>query len=165
MYNDFGALAALRLDARQDADAALETVASQFESLFLQMMLKSMREAVPDGGLFNSNDMQTYRGMADQQLSVDLAAQGGIGLADVLVRQLEGGMVGAAGSEESTAGRTAPDTKAATDAQSPADEAPGLALPPASRLGVEPGRLLQELGTPDAAAGGLKKSAYLSLTT
>ena len=97
MYNDFGALAALRLDARQDADAALETVASQFESLFLQMMLKSMREAVPDGGLFNSNDMQTYRGMADQQLAVDLSAQGGIGLADVLVRQLQGGTVSAAG--------------------------------------------------------------------
>ena len=161
MYNDFGALAALRLDARQDADAALETVASQFESLFLQMMLKSMREAVPDGGLFNSNDMQTYRGMADQQLAVDLSAQGGIGLADVLVRQLQGGTVSAAGSDEGAAGETAGQRAK----PSAADAAPGLALPPASRLGVEPGRLLQELGTPDAAAGGLKKSVYLSLTT
>ncbi|MEQ8515915.1 MAG: rod-binding protein [Chromatocurvus sp.] len=153
MYNDFGALAALRLDARQDADAALETVAAQFESLFLQMMLKSMRDAVPDGGLFNSSDMETYRGMADQQMSVDLAAQGGIGLADVLVRQLQGGVVGATGAE------------GATGIEPAADDAPGLAFPADNRLGVEPARLLRELGTPDAAAGALKKSSTWSLTS
>lgn len=151
MYNDFGALAALRLDARQDADAALESVASQFESLFLQMMLKSMRDAVPDGGLFNSSDMQTYRGMADQQMSVDLAAQGGIGLADVLVRQLQGGVVDALDKEE------------ATTAGQPAGGQPGLPL--TSRLGVQPARLLRELGTPDVAAGALKESSTWSLTS
>lgn len=156
MYNDFGALASLRLEARQDADAALESVASQFESLFLQMMLKSMREAVPDGGLFNSSDMDTYRGMADQQLAVDLAAQGGIGLADVLVRQLQGGTAAAADAVESQ--DAAPSAPAAEGRH-------GLPLPGASRLGIEPAGLLRELGTPDAAAGPLKKSSTWSLTS
>ncbi len=156
MYNDFGALASLRLEARQDADAALESVASQFESLFLQMMLKSMRDAVPDGGLFNSSDMDTYRGMADQQLAVDLSAQGGIGLADVLVRQLQGGTVGAADATESE--DAAPTSPAADGRQ-------GLPLPGVSRLGIEPAGLLRALGAPDAAAGTLKKSSTWSLTS
>ena len=155
LYNDFGALASLRLEARQDADAALESVAAQFESLFLQMMLKSMRDALPEGGLFNSNDMQTYRDMADRQMAVDLSAEGGIGLADVLVRQLRGGAVGAPESKSDSAGQ--PD----------ADAVPGMTSPAASRLGVEPARLLRELelGTPDAGAGALKNSSGWSLSS
>jgi len=56
--------------------------------MFIQMMLKSMRDAVPEGGLFNSNDMKTYTEMADQQIAVNLAKSGGIGLAEVITRQL-----------------------------------------------------------------------------
>ncbi|MFT6770747.1 flagellar assembly peptidoglycan hydrolase FlgJ [Congregibacter sp.] len=88
VYNDFNSLANLRTAARQDADASLEDVAKQFESLFVQMMLKSMREATVEGGLFDSNQMESYQQMHDQQLSLDLASRGGIGLAGVLVDQL-----------------------------------------------------------------------------
>lgn len=88
VYSDFNSLANLRTAARQDADASLEEVAKQFESLFVQMMLKSMREATMEGGLFDSHQMESYQQMHDQQLSLDLASRGGIGLADVLVEQL-----------------------------------------------------------------------------
>jgi len=56
--------------------------------MFIQMMLKSMREALPKDGLFSSNDMDTYTEMADQQIAVNMAESGGIGLADVIARQL-----------------------------------------------------------------------------
>lgn len=89
MYSDFGALAELRGAARQDADASLEQVAAQFESLFVQMMLKSMREATMQGGLFDSHQLDSYQQMHDQQLSLDISSRGGIGLAKVLVDQLQ----------------------------------------------------------------------------
>lgn len=88
-YYDFSALAGLRGKAAQAPGTALREVAGQFESIFVQMMLKSMRDATIDGGLFESNQMEVYQGMLDQQLSAQLSDQGGLGLADVLVQQLD----------------------------------------------------------------------------
>ncbi len=61
VYNDMGALADLRGRARANPNEAVEEVAQQFEALFIQMMLKSMRDAVEDGGLFGSDQLNTYR--------------------------------------------------------------------------------------------------------
>ena len=88
VYNDMGALADLRSRARANPNEAVEDVAQQFEALFIQMMLKSMRDAVEDGGLFGSHQLDTYQQMADQQTALDMAAKGGIGLAEALVAQL-----------------------------------------------------------------------------
>ncbi|MEM9757744.1 MAG: flagellar assembly peptidoglycan hydrolase FlgJ [Pseudomonadota bacterium] len=88
LYSDFGSLAELRTDARRDGDSSIRDVAAQFESLFVQMMLKSMREATIEGGLFESHSLESYEQMYDQQLSLELSKSGGIGLADVLVEQL-----------------------------------------------------------------------------
>jgi len=89
-YNDFSSLSRLRVDARKDSDAALKEVAKQFESVFVQMMIKSMREAsVPlQGELFHSNQSKAYTDMYDKQLGLELSKSNGIGLADVIVRQL-----------------------------------------------------------------------------
>ena len=57
VYNDMGALADLRGRARANPNEAVEEVAQQFEALFIQMMLKSMRDAVEDGGLFGSDQL------------------------------------------------------------------------------------------------------------
>ena len=89
MYNDFGALAGLRADVRTNSESSKREVAQQFEALFVQMMMKSMRDAVPEGGLFDSHQLENYQQMHDQQLAMDLAAQGGIGLADVIMSQFE----------------------------------------------------------------------------
>ena len=87
-YHDQNGLTDLKRTSRDDPDAAIDEVATQFESMFIQMMLKSMREALPKDGLFSSNDMDTYTEMADQQIAVNMAESGGIGLADVIARQL-----------------------------------------------------------------------------
>jgi len=87
-YHDASALTRLKHVSRDNPEQAAKEVATQFEAMFIQMMLKSMRDAVPKGGLFNSNDMETYTEMADQQVAINLAKSGGIGLADVITRQL-----------------------------------------------------------------------------
>ena len=89
-YTDFQALSALRSEAQNSPTEALDDVASQFESLFVQMMLKSMRDATIEGGLFDSNQLELYQQMFDQQVSLDISQKGGVGLADSLVEQLGG---------------------------------------------------------------------------
>jgi flagellar protein FlgJ len=88
VYTDFQGLAELRAKARADSPDALRETAEQFEAVFMQMMLKSMREATLKGGLFDSQRTEFYEGMFDQQLALSLAQGQGFGLADVLVRQL-----------------------------------------------------------------------------
>ena len=87
-YNNFAALGDLKLQAKQSPDAAIKEVAKQFESIFVNMMMKSMRDALPQDGMFNTDQMKTYQGMFDQQLSLDMSNRGGIGLAEVIERQL-----------------------------------------------------------------------------
>lgn len=77
----------LRLQAKKDPDAALKAAARQFESLLVNMMLKSMREATESGGLFDSEEHKLYTSMLDQQVAQGLGAKG-IGLADIMVKQL-----------------------------------------------------------------------------
>ncbi|MBI4809610.1 MAG: flagellar assembly peptidoglycan hydrolase FlgJ [Nitrosomonadales bacterium] len=77
----------LKLQARQAPDQALKTVARQFETVFLNMMLKSMREATPQDGVFDSEQTRMFTGMLDQQLAQSMADRG-VGLADVMVKQL-----------------------------------------------------------------------------
>lgn len=84
---DVGSVEALKREARTDPEKALRQAASQFESLMMQMMLKSMREAADSAGTTDSQDTKMYKSMLDQQLSVALAKRG-IGLAEVMVRQL-----------------------------------------------------------------------------
>lgn len=74
-----------------DRDQALEQVAQQFESVFLGMMMKSMRDAnaaFEDKEMSGSNEMQFYQQMFDQQLTLSLS-KNGIGIADAIVRQLQ----------------------------------------------------------------------------
>lgn len=72
---------------------AVKAVAQQFEALFVQMIMKQMRETTTLGGAsFDGETAQFYRGMADQQLALQLSKGGGIGLARSLERQLAQGM-------------------------------------------------------------------------
>jgi len=88
---DFTQYTGLRAAAGQNDPAALREVASQFEALFLQSMLKNMREASLGDPIFgNSDQHEMYQEMMDQQLAVEMASGKGIGLADMLVRQLGG---------------------------------------------------------------------------
>ncbi|MES2934757.1 MAG: flagellar assembly peptidoglycan hydrolase FlgJ [Pseudomonadota bacterium] len=77
----------LRQSAKDNSPDALKAAAKQFEALFMNMMLKSMRQATPQEGMFDNEQSRMYTSMLDQQLSQNMASRG-IGLADVLTRQL-----------------------------------------------------------------------------
>ena len=77
----------LRLDAKQSSPEALKAAAQQFEAVFMNMLMKSMREATPQDGMFDSEQTRMYTSMLDQQLTQRMASRG-IGLAEVMVRQL-----------------------------------------------------------------------------
>lgn len=89
-WTDLSGFGALRQTAQSDAKSALPAVAKQFESIFTQMMLKSMREASPGDGLGDSEAGNAWRDMFDQQLSVNLSQGNGLGIAQMLMRQLGG---------------------------------------------------------------------------
>jgi flagellar protein FlgJ len=84
---DSRSLDSLKRDAQRDPQGAVRKAAQQFEALFMQMVLKSMREATPKSGLFDSPAQDMYTGMLDQQLATKMS-QSSTGLADVIVRQL-----------------------------------------------------------------------------
>jgi flagellar protein FlgJ len=90
--NDIKGLDVLRRAAQSGDKGALEEAAKQFEGIFLQMMLKSMRKAqdvmADKDSPFNSDQVKFYRDMHDKQLANDLSNSGSIGLADIIVRQL-----------------------------------------------------------------------------
>lgn len=78
----------LQHTARLDPEEGVGSAAQQFEALFVQMMMKSMRDAIPTSGLLNSSATDTYQQMLDQQWSQVVASKG-VGLADVLIEQLK----------------------------------------------------------------------------
>jgi len=84
---DANSLNTLRTAASQRSPESLKGAAKQFEALFLDMMLKSMRDATPQDGMLDSQQTKMFTGMLDQQLSQNMA-QRGVGLADMLERQL-----------------------------------------------------------------------------
>ena len=85
---DFAGLAQLRAGALRGNEKVTKEVAQQFESIFINMMLKSMREATDRSGLLNSEATKTYESMFDQQMSTELAANGTFGIAQALQNQL-----------------------------------------------------------------------------
>ncbi|HBA35699.1 MAG TPA: flagellar assembly peptidoglycan hydrolase FlgJ, partial [Gammaproteobacteria bacterium] len=88
-YFDANGLSHLKREVKAEQTTEnIRQVAQQFESLFLNQVLKSMREASPGTDIFASKSSLFYRDMLDKQLSVSLSSGGGIGLADVLVEQL-----------------------------------------------------------------------------
>lgn len=90
-YTDLNRLSSLKHGDR-DSDANVRKVAQEFESLFISEMLKASRKAsdvLADDNPMNTETVKQYRDMYDQQLAVSMSREGGgIGLQDVLVRQL-----------------------------------------------------------------------------
>ena len=105
VYGDFAGLEKLKSGAARNDPAAIRQVAKQFESLFARMMIKSMRDAIGKDPIFGSDQAQTYQGMFDDQLSLELTQGKGLGLADMLMRQLQhAGIAGTSGSAGTSGG-------------------------------------------------------------
>ena len=88
VYTEFQGLKELKVGARQESPEAVREVARQFESLFVQMMLKNMRAASLGDGMFDNDQSKLYMEMFDKQVAMDMSKGQGIGLADMLVKQL-----------------------------------------------------------------------------
>lgn len=86
-YLDVNGLGALRLQAEKNPNAALPVVVKQFEAVFMDMMLKSMRDASMQNGPLDSEQTKMYTSMFDQQMS-ELLAKKGLGLAAIMEKQL-----------------------------------------------------------------------------
>ena len=84
---DVQGFAKLSAQAKASPQAGMKVAAQQFDAVFTQMMLKSMRDATPQDGPFDSHDTATFTSMMDQQLSQHLS-QKGIGVADAMLKQL-----------------------------------------------------------------------------
>ncbi|PKG75925.1 flagellar assembly peptidoglycan hydrolase FlgJ [Shewanella sp. GutCb] len=91
-FLDLGGLDSLRSKAQKGENSALKEVAQQFEGIFVQMLMKSMRDAnavFESDSPMNSQYTKFYEQMHDQQMSLNLSGQGMLGLADLMVQQLD----------------------------------------------------------------------------
>ena len=121
---DTGNLTALQQAAAAHNPQALKEAARQFESLFTGMVLKSMREANFGDSLFGSDQEDMYQDMYDDQIASEISKGRGLGLADMLVQQLQrsglpgttqgsSGTSGSSGSSASSSGTTGASSSAA----------------------------------------------------
>jgi flagellar protein FlgJ len=86
-YTNFDGLAKLKSEARKESPEALKEAAKQFESIFLNSILKNMRESKLADGILDNEQSKSYSEMYDQQLALHLS--GSVGLADLVVRQMK----------------------------------------------------------------------------
>lgn len=147
-FADFQGIAALKNDAKAQAPTALKEAARQFESLFTQMLLKSMREANQSFGedsLFGSDQADMYQDMFDDQIAMQMSKGKGLGLADMLVRQLQGGVGSMSQGQEASA---AANTQAPGPVAGSKDDFLRTMRPHAERaareIGVDPDALLAQ---------------------
>ncbi|MDX1301092.1 rod-binding protein [Photobacterium sp.] len=113
LYHDNNALSSIKFDA--DKEQALETVAGQFEAMFLQMVLRQMRSSsdvlAPEDNPFSSKEQGVYRDFYDGQLAMELAKKQRSGIADMLIKQLSPNHEGAVDSEIMAANEAAAEPK------------------------------------------------------
>lgn len=89
VYTDLHGLQNLK--AEKNTDEALKKVSQQFESLFINMLLKNMRaanEVFSEGNMFDSQESKFYRDMQDNQTALSMAHGRGFGVAEAMYRQL-----------------------------------------------------------------------------
>ncbi|MBS1189624.1 MAG: flgJ [Rhodocyclaceae bacterium] len=135
----------LREKFQKDPKAGLQAAAQQFESMFLQMVLKSMRDATPQDGLLNSDQSRFYTSMLDQQLAQNMASGQGVGFARLIEQQLGRAMQASDGAD--------------------AGIVPAAAMPPANRAGnalplsAPDGRHLQPAASQADTANGVGVSS------
>src|SRR3984885_14049899 len=87
-YTDLNGLAALK--NAPSSPETIRAVSEQVEALFLQMMLKSMRDAASADGELDSNETSMYQDMFDKQVALTLAKRQDLGIARLFERALGG---------------------------------------------------------------------------
>jgi peptidoglycan hydrolase FlgJ len=112
------ALERLRTDAGAAPEKAVRDASKQFEVMFVNMLMKSMRDAAPQDGPFDSDQTRMYTSMLDQQLAQSMASKG-VGLADIMARQLSKTTTPAADAVAPAAAPVATDKAVSTEPDPP----------------------------------------------
>ena len=87
-YLDFNALARLKGEAARDPSKAVRQTSEQFEAYFIQQMMKTMRESIEKSDLVEGGNIDMYQDMMDKEISLQMVKRGGMGLADMMERQM-----------------------------------------------------------------------------
>ena len=159
-YSDLNRLNQLKVGDK-NSDENLRKVAQEFESLFLGEMLKSMRKATDtlgEGNPLNTPAAKQYQEMYDQQLAVSMSREGGgIGLADVLMRQMSKNKPLAPGEAATLSAAKQEAAKAA--AQTPIAAGTTATNGPLSRVnGQRPLWASRSISAPQAAGEGAHRN-------
>ena len=128
-------------------DVALRAAAKQFEALFLQMVMKSMRDATPASSLMDSEQTKMYQSLLDQQMALNMSQSRGAGLSEVIYRQL--------------GGKDAP--AAAGDGQAGAGAAGNAGIGAAGNSGFDLANVVRRPAIPAVRARELEASAVAAL--
>jgi len=134
IYSDPNGLAALKKDP--NSPEALHAVAQQVDALFLQMMLKSMRDANAASGEGDSNEMGMYQDMFDKQIALTMSQHQDLGLGSLLTRQIAARAAAGGTAAAQPGGPTAPRAAAGP---------PPVAAPPAATP-APPTSMTQSIG-------------------
>src|ERR1700733_2646212 len=129
-YTDLNGLAALKKDSK--SPQAVHAIAQQVDALFLQMMLKSMRDASAGQGEADSNEMGMYQDMFDKQVALTLSQHQGLGIGTALTRQLSNAAAAAAPVGASGGGTPPGGAAQGTSPSGAAGGAPAAGTPAAS---------------------------------
>jgi flagellar protein FlgJ len=127
VYTDLAGLNDISSLGRENTPEGLKRVAQQFESMFMNIMLKAMRDstkAFSEGNYMQSNELEFHQQNFDNQMSLHLSEGAGIGLANVLYEQ----MMGQFGLEQE------PKSATRSDFPTPERRPSGLTTPPAMNL-------------------------------
>jgi len=142
-YLDFDALGRLKGKAAKDGKSAAHETAQQFEALFLQMMMKSMRDASFKSDLIESQAKDTFEGMFDKEVSLAMAKKNTLGLADMLIKNMPDPAVQAANAQaikdlQEQQAQQPSSTASVLQARAAAGKGFSLAAPQAAPLSLQP---------------------------
>jgi flagellar protein FlgJ len=136
--SDGADVSALRRSGKADSPEALRAAARQFEGLFMNMVMKSMRDATPQDSPFDSQQSRMYTSMLDQKIS-DNFSKRGMGLADALMRQLSNNAAGPTlPGQEADAAKSASTVKQTGLSATPPDGATPLEISSARQYPARP---------------------------
>jgi len=146
IYTELQGFDRLREEARKQSPEAIREVARQFESLMVQMTLKSMRDAKLADGIFDSDQSSFYTEMFDKQMALTLTRGHGLGLADILYKQLGGTNAQLPTTEQIVSSTAQPEPKKSSYAtpRNFMQEMLPLAQQAGEKLGVDPQGILAQ---------------------
>jgi flagellar protein FlgJ len=131
-YTDLNGLASLKKDAK--SPQALHALAQQVDALFLQMMLKSMRDASAGQGEADSNEMGMYQDMFDKQVALTLSQHQGLGIGSALTRQLSDAAAAPSAQKPAAGAAAGTPAKGAATATGPAAQPESSSAPPPTSM-------------------------------